>query len=525
MVKWSLNLIAFVLGMACASGQNALPTLIIDNAMVDTLLHRITVHYSVFDDQSSQVEVSLSLSTDGGTSYPFSALDATGDVGFPVTVGAGKSVVWAYPDTLQFSLSNLRVLLAADDHDVFDIQSIIDQVDTLNLLQSLEWVQGIRHRTTGLQHLTHVRDSLVQIFSDHGLTTRLHNVPYNGGYNGKNVVGRKPGLVYNGSTYILDGHYDTVSQSPGADDNASAWAGLLEILRIIAPFRFKHTVEFIAFDLEEAGLQGSLRYVQDGILPYEDIAGVINADMIGYYTEVPNSQTFPAGMEQFYPDLFAQLAANEFRGNFIISTPNTYSMPLANAFDSLAAIYVPDLMIGTVQIPGNGELVPDARRSDHANFWDAGYRALHLSDGADSRNPNYHSATDTLGTLHFPFMAKVTKAMLALILHLAQPVHADTISAHVAIDPEMGLGQTRSNPCALHTAPNPTNGCIKLWADCAKGGERIILSSVGGDQLATYVLSTNGQAEIDLSELHAGTYVFSTSINGKALAVRAVLRN
>ena len=421
-------------------------------------------------------------------------------------------------------MNDVRVLLTADDHEAFDIQALVDQVDTIKLKETLTWMQGIRHRTTGLSHLNHVRDSLVAIMAAHGLATWLHNVPFSG-YSGKNVVGRKPGLVYNGSTYILDGHYDTVSSSPGADDNASAWAGLLEILRLIAPFRFKHSVQFIAFDLEESGLAGSLRYVQDGILPFEDIAGVINADMIGYYTEVPNSQTFPAGMDQFYPDLFAQLAANEFRGNFIISTPNTNSLPLANAFDSIAAIYVPNLMIGTVVIPGNGELVPDSRRSDHANFWDAGYRALHLSDGADSRNPYYHSPADTVGTVHLPFMANVTKAMLALILHLAQPIHADTLSATVVIDPEMGLPYRSIKNCAMRSAPNPTNGCIKLWADCAKGGEVVALTTALGQHISNFVLGTNGTLEVDLGQMRPGTYLFTAIINGQVLKARAVLRH
>lgn len=506
-----------------SSAQNMVPQIDIMQVLADTVQNRLTVTYSLTDAEQDASEVSLSLSIDGGISFQYAATDATGDVGYPVLPGALRTAQWIYPDTVAPFVGQMRIMLTADDHQPIDIQPLVDQVDTVRMAETLGWLQGIRHRTTGPAHLQWVRDTLQTIYAAHDLNVRQHEVPY-GNYTGVNLVGRKPGLVYNASTYIVQGHYDTVDDSPGADDNASAWAGLLEVMRIIKDLPMRHSVQFIAFDLEEQGLLGSEQYVIDGIMPYEDIAGVINADMIGYYTEVPNTQTFPAGMEDFYPDLYAELVANEFRGNFIISTPNYYSSSLGVAFDSLAAIHVPSLLVGTIVIPGNGEFVPDARRSDHAAFWDAGYKALHISDGADSRNPYYHGPDDTLGTIHLPFAADVTKAILALLLDLAGPIHADSAHATVAIDPESGVGPVVPEACAIRLSPNPTSGCVKVRVPCAKGGEAINVTDLNGRPVSQFYLLPDGTGEVDLSSQRAGTYYLTSTVGNSRLVARSVLR-
>jgi hypothetical protein len=511
------------LGAAAAMAQNQVPQVNIQQVLADTVQNHLTVTYTLSDAESDAAEVSLSLSIDGGVSFEYAATDATGDVGYPVQPGALRTAQWTYPDSIAPFVGQMRVMLTADDHQPNDIQPLVDMVDTVRMAQNLSWLQGIRHRTTGAAKLQWVRDTLQTIYTDHGLSVRQHAVPF-GNYSGMNLVGRKPGLVYNASTYILQGHYDTVDDSPGADDNASAWAGLLEVMRIIRDLPMRHSVQFIAFDLEESGLLGSEQYVVDGIMPYEDIAGVINADMIGYYTEVPNTQTFPAGMEDFYPELYAELVANEFRGNFIISTPNGISAPLGVAFDSLAAIYVPDLLIGTIVIPGNGELIPDARRSDHAAFWDAGYRALHISDGADSRNPNYHGPGDTLGTVTLPFAADVTKAILALVLNLAEPIHADSAHATVAIDPQSGIAHNNPVRCAMSLSPNPTSGCVKVNVPCATKGDPVDVTDASGRPVLRFYLQADGTGEVDLSGQRAGTYVLSANPGGQRLVARAVVR-
>jgi len=90
-----------------------------------------------------------------------------------------------------------------------------------------------------------------------------------------------------------------VDDSPGADDDGSAIAAELEILRVISPLDLKNTVEFIGFDLEEAGLAGSRAYVVNGIKPYEEIAGLINMDMISYYSMQANSQPYQQDLMRY----------------------------------------------------------------------------------------------------------------------------------------------------------------------------------------------------------------------------------
>ena len=85
------------------------------------------------------------------------------------------------------------------------------------------------------------------------------------------------------------------------------------------------------------------------------------------------------------------------------------------AVEGAAKERVPDLKTATLMVPGNGELFPDTRRSDHAAFWHYGYPAVMLTDTANFRNPNYHASTDTIETLDLGFMQKVAETIAAAI--------------------------------------------------------------------------------------------------------------
>src|SRR5690606_13275738 len=145
---------------------------------------------------------------------------------------------------------------------------------------------------------------------------------------GRNLIGRFAGYAEETTTYVLDAHYDTVPNTPGADDNGSGVVGMLEAMHILSPLPSRRTLEFIAFDNEEDLLTGSTTYVQQGIPAYVQIAGVINFEMIGYYSDQPNSQDVPTGFNQLFPDYYNALAADQFRGNFLAGATNVQSNPL-----------------------------------------------------------------------------------------------------------------------------------------------------------------------------------------------------
>ncbi len=518
-----LLIVVFAGGYLPVKSQNAAPVITNVVALADTVLHKMNIHFDVSDAESDFIEVFLGVSSDRGTIFGHYTQNATGDIGRTILQGQGKYIEWYYPDSLSGKLNDIVVKLTATDLAEIDIQQIVNQIDSNRLKQNLQMIEGIRHRNTGFIHLRNIQDSIVARFQQHGLNTRLHQFPY-GSYTGKNIIGQKSGAGDN-ITFIVDGHYDTVDDSPGADDNGSSIAGILEIIRILEPLDLRDAVEFIAFDLEEAGLTGSGKFVQSGLLEHENIAGVINMDMIGYYTERPNSQVVPAGFEVVFPDLYAQLVANNFAGNFIISTGNAASGSLLALFDSLAVQYVPDLLVGSLQVPGNGELIPDSRRSDHVAFWDAGYKALHLSDGAETRNPNYHDPTDVDTAVNYTFMRNVTMAVAATILNLARPIHATSITATVSPDPHSSVFEI-SPGCTIIISPNPVNRHLGVNAKNCGDEIQLRIISLDGKIILKVDIPQSENFRVDLTEpVVPGVYIVEATSPEGMLSQKIVIKN
>ncbi|HSA34633.1 MAG TPA: M28 family peptidase [bacterium] len=197
---------------------------------------------------------------------------------------------------------------------------------------------------------------------------------------------------------IVGAHYDTVRTTPGADDNASAVAGLLEIARLLNQLKptVKYPLELIAYDLEEPPYyntkhMGSYRHAEKLSSDEEKVHFMISLEMIGYFSDDSGSQKYPSSfLKLIYPST----------GNFILVTgidgevldlfreafPQASKVPL-ETFE-----YRIDL-------------------SDHMNYRDLGYRAVMVTDTAFYRNPNYHEPTDTPDTLDYARMAEVVKGV------------------------------------------------------------------------------------------------------------------
>lgn len=219
----------------------------------------------------------------------------------------------------------------------------------------------------------------------------------------RNLIASWPGLCHDGQVLVV-AHYDTVPNSPGADDNASGVAGLLEAANALACHRFRHDVVFVAFALEEYGNPGSLRFVEQAMASDVTIVGAFDLEMIGY---TGPSQTVPTGIQA--PAV----------GNFIGVVGNRRSERLVSLFKETATLVVPSLPVQALVVEGNGENLPLVRQSDHAPFWDAGYPAVMITDTAFLRNPHYHLPTDTLDTLDLSFLQQVTAATAASVALLA----------------------------------------------------------------------------------------------------------
>lgn len=476
--------ILFILLANFVQAQNQVPQI----SNVETTLdgHEIIIKYDLYDEEGDDVEVTLRVGDSDGIMYDLGGLNLTGDVGAGIGSGNGKTIIWDWTDFMGVH-SNFRLMLVANDHQALDIQAIVDQVDSTELYNKLSFIEGIRHRTAGAAHLEAVKADIISTFEASNLEMTIQDVPM-GNYVGENIIGRKIGTEAEGEVYILDGHFDSVHESPGADDNGSAVAGFLEALRVLSPYSFKKTIRFIGFDLEEEGLVGSTEYVSTAIDPAETISGVLNFEMIGYYSEVPNSQTVPVGFDLFFPDAVDSLTANEYRGDFITVVADGNSYWLSAAYQSAIDNYVPDLNSVILDIPGPAFLLPDLTRSDHAPFWLTNRPALMLTDGANFRNPYYHTPNDQVGILNFTFMSNVVKAAVGTLAELAEIQHASTYwwntdFATAVVEPDF---------CTFQVLPNPANKFFEMhFGSCGNKDLKVQLFDIQGKSIFEATLNPN----------------------------------
>ncbi len=203
---------------------------------------------------------------------------------------------------------------------------------------------------------------------------------------------------------LIAAHYDAVLGSPGADDNATGVAVLLELAREFATNPPKTPVRLVAFDLEESGLIGSQEYVKFLKETGQNLRLMLSLEMLGYCDRSANSQKYPAEvLKYFYPD----------RGDFIALVGNLPSIP------DLVRISRNIRKLGTkcewLTVPNRGKIVPDIRRSDHAPFWDYNYKAMMVTDTSFLRNPHYHQISDTIETIDLDFLGGVCRGLIKAI--------------------------------------------------------------------------------------------------------------
>ncbi|MEM9214127.1 MAG: M20/M25/M40 family metallo-hydrolase [Cyanobacteria bacterium P01_F01_bin.150] len=195
---------------------------------------------------------------------------------------------------------------------------------------------------------------------------------------------------------LLGAHYDGVVGSPGADDNGTGVAVLLEMARQFAQQPIpKQDVWLAAFDLEEYGLIGSRAYAEELKRQNQSLTLMFSLEMLGYCDRTPGSQRYPSILRWFYPK----------QGDFIALVGNVKMLPeLCFMTSKMRQFGVP-----TEWLPAGlkGNLVPETRFSDHAPFWDQGYKALMVTDTSFLRNPHYHKDSDRIDTLDMDFLTHV----------------------------------------------------------------------------------------------------------------------
>jgi Zn-dependent M28 family amino/carboxypeptidase len=226
----------------------------------------------------------------------------------------------------------------------------------------------------------------------------------------ENLEVTRLGNARNREILLLGAHYDTVPGSPGANDNGTGVAALLELSRLFAAITPELTVRFVAFVNEEAPffanrMQGSMVYAQAAKKRRDKIRLMASLETIGCYFDAPRTQSYPPLFDLFYPD----------RGNFIGFVSNFRSgramKRLAKAFRAHS-----DFPLETT---ATFPFIPGVGWSDHRSFWVEGYPAVMITDTAFHRYKHYHLPSDTPDKVAFPEFTCVTSGLYAAFADLA----------------------------------------------------------------------------------------------------------
>ncbi|MEM7754451.1 MAG: M20/M25/M40 family metallo-hydrolase [Planctomycetota bacterium] len=239
-----------------------------------------------------------------------------------------------------------------------------------------------------------------------------------GPYRGTNYWIDLKGWTVPGEVYIIGAHFDAVEDSPGTDDNGTGTVAALELARVLAGRRHERTIRIMFYTAEEVGLIGSRAYVNDIVVPAieageETILGMVSLEMLGYFTDEPDSQQSP-----------------------IPAVPGIYEPPTVGDFIAVVGIaphrkFVDPFVRGLYRHGGDLKILDtaflpfatrDLGRSDHAPFWAIQVPAVMLTDTANFRNPHYHTPTDTVLTIDAERFVKVIRAVAGSVHDLAGPI-------------------------------------------------------------------------------------------------------
>jgi Zn-dependent M28 family amino/carboxypeptidase len=254
-------------------------------------------------------------------------------------------------------------------------------------------------------------DYITTEFKSYGYDTYFQNYAVNG-RDYKNIWVEKKGKGIPEKILVIGAHYDTVTGTPGADDNASGVAGLLELARILIHEPVDKTVHFVAFTLEEPPFfrsrsMGSYVYAKGLKAKGADVEGMICLESIGYFHDEPGSQQFPLPFFSFfYPDTgnFITFVSDIRSREFLESAKKYFTKGTELPLESLSTL----------------SIVPGVDLSDHRSFWKFGYKAIMVTDTALYRNPHYHGPDDSPDTLDYARMAEVVMGLRTTISGLAE---------------------------------------------------------------------------------------------------------
>jgi hypothetical protein len=321
-------------------------------------------------------------------------------VGYPVALAAVLIPFWwlsiRMPGTMP--AADLPPLTSAEDSTRIQLISHVAKLsDTL------------RGRWAGSSELDSSAAYIERELASYGYRVERQVYAANG-HSVRNLEVTRLGHEWPDSIVLVGAHYDAILDTPGADDNASGTAALLEVARAFRHSALRRTLRFVAFTLEEppyfmSDSMGSLYYARAARARGDKIAAMISLESLGYYSTAPASQRYPPVLGWFYPSV----------GDFVAVVGNISSRQLVHTV-------VRELRTHTA-VPSTGAATfaafPGVAWSDHWSFWKAGYPAVMITGTATFRNPQYHLDGDTHQTLDYARLARVVHGVARVLRHLA----------------------------------------------------------------------------------------------------------
>jgi hypothetical protein len=312
-------------------------------------------------------------------------------------------VLWQWQSLLSPSPAQQRPLTA-------EAMAKLPAVDANRLLKDLGTLSFRRYDDQARQQ---ARDYILRELQAAGWKAQMQpfqtspsgNLPAQSGIN---IYAERQGTDAAAGTILLGGHYDTVEPAPGADDNATAVATVLEAARLLNQPTAR-TLQLVFFDLEERGLLGSKAFVEQ-LVQKNQIQAAVILDMVGYTCQEAGCQSYPPVLPVRPPT---------DRGTFLAVIGDQGHAQLLTSFTQPVGANLPQVL--TLPIPTFGGLAPDLVRSDHAPFWHEGIGAVLVTDTANFRNPHYHRSSDTLETIDRNFFVGSAQIVINAVAQLLQP--------------------------------------------------------------------------------------------------------
>lgn len=225
-----------------------------------------------------------------------------------------------------------------------------------------------------------------------------------------NIEIKIEGTEFQDEIIVIGAHYDSVQGTPGADDNASGVAALLELAKLLKEQKLKRSIYLVAFPNEEFPFfwrhdMGSYQYARKLKQNHANVVAMFSLESIGFFSDTKKSQKYPLLLNLFYPD----------QGNFIAFVANLHSRTLVRE--------VIKLFRASTAFPSEGisapVWVPGIAWSDQVNFWHFRYPAVMVTDTVPFRNPHYHASSDLPETLDYERMSRVVNGLFSVILQLS----------------------------------------------------------------------------------------------------------